>query len=117
MSPRRDGAWLDDILESIAAIEAHLRRGGVEDDLVFDACRVRIMEIGEAVKAIDPDLLALEQEIPWREIAKMRDQLSHHYFTVQRSIVAQVVTDELAPLRDAVSRLRKGAAEAESAQP
>jgi uncharacterized protein with HEPN domain len=86
VTSRRDGARLDDILAAITAIESHLDRGGLKNELVFDACRVRIIEIGEAVKAIDPDLLASEPEIPWREIAKMRDQLTHRYFRTNRSI-------------------------------
>jgi uncharacterized protein with HEPN domain len=107
VTPRRDGARLDDVLAAINAIESHLERGGIEDDLVFDACRVRIIEIGEAVKAIDPDLLDSEPDVRWREIAKMRDLLTHHYFVTDRSIVSQVVNEELGPLREAVDRLRE----------
>jgi hypothetical protein len=44
---------LADILAAADAIEAHLKRGGIEDGLVFDAVRVRLIEVGEAVKAID----------------------------------------------------------------
>lgn len=114
MSGRRDGDRLDDIIAAISAIDRHLERGGIEDDLVFDACRVRIIEIGEAVKAIDVDLLDTEPRIPWREIVKMRDLLTHHYFGTDRAVVEQVVNDELAPLRDAVSRLRKRSAETDT---
>jgi hypothetical protein len=32
----------------------------MDDDIVFDAIRVRLIEIGEAVKDIDPKLLATE---------------------------------------------------------
>jgi uncharacterized protein with HEPN domain len=55
---------LADILAAAAAIDAHLQRGGLDDGLVFDAVRVRLIEIGEAVKAIDPELLAEEPSIP-----------------------------------------------------
>ena len=113
MSARTDVERLDDIAESINVIERHLGRGDVQDDLVFDACRVRIIEIGEAVKGIDPDRLASEPEVPWREIARMRDQLTHHYFDTQRAVVEQVVTEELAPLRQAIVRLRERLAETE----
>lgn len=47
------------------AIDAHLRRGGLDDGLIYDAVRVRLIEIGEAVKDIDPDLLAAEAGTPW----------------------------------------------------
>jgi hypothetical protein len=62
---------------SCAAIADYLERAGVDDDIVFDAIRVRLIEIGEAVKDIDPKLLESEPAIPWTEIARMRDQLAH----------------------------------------
>jgi len=37
--------------------------------LIYDAVRVRLIEIGEAVKAISPDLLDVAPEIPWSAIA------------------------------------------------
>jgi len=54
---RRDRQRLDDILAAISAIRAHLVRGDLSDGLVFDAVRVRLIEIGEAVKALPADLL------------------------------------------------------------
>jgi len=36
--------------------------------------------IGEAVKQIPKELTQQYQEIPWSDIAKMRDILTHHYF-------------------------------------
>jgi uncharacterized protein with HEPN domain len=72
---RRDGERLADIVASADAIASHLKRGRLDDGLVFDAVRVRLIEIGEAVKDIDPDLLATEPEVPWRDVAGMRDHL------------------------------------------
>ncbi len=71
---------LADILASADAISGHLGRGGLEDGLVFDAVRVRLIEIGEAVKGIDPELLAHEPGIPWVDVAGMRNHLAHRYF-------------------------------------
>ncbi len=48
---RRDRQRLEDILAAVAAIGEHLDRGGLDDGLVFDAVRVRLIEIGEAVRA------------------------------------------------------------------
>ena len=55
--------------------------------MVLDAIRVRLIEIGEAVKDIDPALLATEPGIPWTDISRMRDQLAHRYFDTAHSIV------------------------------
>ncbi len=54
---RRDDQRLEDILTAVAAIGEHLGRGELDDGLVFDAVRVRLIEIGEAVRAISPELL------------------------------------------------------------
>ena len=48
MSCRHDADRLGDILEAIVAIRSHLTRGDRSDGLVFDAVRVRLIEIGEA---------------------------------------------------------------------
>jgi uncharacterized protein with HEPN domain len=44
---RRDEARLGDILEAIAVIRDHSTRGDLHDGLVYDAVRVRLIEIGE----------------------------------------------------------------------
>lgn len=64
-----------------------------------------MIEIGKAVKNIGPDLLASTPDVRWRAIARMRDQLAHHYFDTDHAIVAYVVNGELTPLRDAVVQL------------
>ena len=53
---RSDRKRLDDALAAAEAITSHLQRGTLADGLVFDAVRVRLIEIGEAVKDIDPRL-------------------------------------------------------------
>lgn len=103
---RYDGQRLDDIDGAITMIRSHLARGDLSDGLVFDAVRIRLLEIGEAVKAISPSLLATEPCIPWKNIAAMRDQLVHRYFDTEHGIVHGTVTSDLEPLLAAVHRLR-----------
>lgn len=102
---RYDGQRLTDIRAAITAIKAHLARGSLADGLIFDAVRIRLLEIGEAVKALSPSLLATEPNIPWKNIAAMRDQLAHRYFDTEHAIVAGTVTHDLEPLLAAVERL------------
>lgn len=102
---RHDRARLDDIADAIGAIHEHIERGDLNDGLIYDAVRVRLIEIGEAVKAISPDLLHEAPDIPWGAIARMRDHLAHHYFDTDHAIVQDVVETELAPLVDAVRTL------------
>jgi hypothetical protein len=67
--------------------------------------RLRLIEIRDAVKDIDPDLLATEPGIPRRDIAGMRDHLAHRYFDTAQSIVQATVEDDLPPLPAAARRL------------
>ena len=54
----RERQWLADIQAAIVAIRSHLQRGDLSDGLVFDAVRIRLLEIGEAVKALPAEMLS-----------------------------------------------------------
>lgn len=73
---RHDGDRLDDIAVAIDAIRAHVQRAPLSDTLVSDAVRVRLLEIGEAVKALSRELTRSEPGISWRQIARMRARLA-----------------------------------------
>ena len=102
---RRDRQRLDDVLAAVDAIAGHLQRGNLDDGLVFDAVRARLIEVGEAVKAISADLLATEPEIPWAQVAAMRDRLAHRYFDTSHAILAATVEHDLPQLQAAAQRL------------
>jgi uncharacterized protein with HEPN domain len=102
---RSDRDRLLDIVDAMAAITAHTARGSLTDGLIFDAVRARLIEIGEAVKDIDPALLAGHPEIPWREIGAMRDHLAHRYFDTSHAIVSHTVDTDLPQLAAVVSEL------------
>jgi uncharacterized protein with HEPN domain len=72
---------------------------------VFDAVRVRLIEIGEAVKGVDAAVLAKESAIAWPDVAKMRDRLAHHYFDTSHAIVRATVQHDVPVLEAAVRRL------------
>lgn len=102
---RRDDERMADIVASADAIASHLRRGGLDDGLVFDAVRVRLIEIGEAVKDITPELLSTEPDILWRDVAGMRDQLAHRDFDTAHGMVQATVDEDLPVLLAAVQRM------------
>lgn len=102
---RADVDRLGDIAAACSAISDYLDRPGVGDDIVIDAIRVRLIEIGEAVKDIDEQLLANEPDIPWSDIAQMRDQLTHHYFDTAYSIVRTTAEQDVPLLAAAVERM------------
>jgi uncharacterized protein with HEPN domain len=101
----RERQRLADIQAAIDAIRSHLRRGDLSDGLVFDAVRIRLVEIGEAVKALPEDLLATQPSIPWRQIARMRDHLAHRYFDTAHAILQATVEEDLPDLERAIHAL------------
>lgn len=103
---RRDRQRLDDIVAAIEAIRGHLDRGDLTDGLVFDAVRVRLIEVGEAVKALPAELLDHDPDMPWAQIAGMRDRLAHRYFDTSHAIVSATVSEDLPELEAAVHRLQ-----------
>jgi len=107
---RRDRERLADILDAIEAIRSHLQRGDLSDGLVYDAVRVRLIEIGEAVKGIGAEVVVTEPGTPWQDIAAMRDRLAHRYFDTLHSIVQSTVENDLPPLEQAVLRLQSATA-------
>ena len=102
---RHDASRLADVVDAIEAIRDHLTKGDLSNGLVYDAVRVRLIEIGEAVKAISAEVLEMQPDVPWKAIARMRDQLAHRYFDTDHAIVQDVVDNELGPLLAAVQSL------------
>ena len=96
---------LADIQESAAraqrAVDAmeRARASGDDDEeqMAFDALLYRLLVIGEAVKALPPELLDQEPKVPWREVARLRDLLAHHYYRVDPQVIRRTVD---VPLRD-----------------
>lgn len=111
---RSDVDRIDDITAAIHAIRSHVERGPLSDDLVSDAVRIRLLEIGEAVKSISPELTATEPEIPWRQIARMRDHLAHRYFMTELEILRGTIDSDLDPLEAAIERMRAATLAAET---
>jgi uncharacterized protein with HEPN domain len=113
----RERQRLADIQAAINAIRSHLRRGDLSDGLVFDAVRIRLVEIGEAVKALPEDLLATQPSIPWRQITRMRDHLAHRYFDTARAILQATVEEDLPDLERAIHALNLSLPEDEEYSP
>lgn len=102
---RHDRQRLEDILAAIEAIHEHLQRGDLSDGLIFDAVRVRLIEIGEAVKALPSEILDRRPDLPWQQIAGMRDRLAHRYFDTSHAILTATVDEDVPELERTVRDL------------
>lgn len=103
---RLDADRLDDIASAITSIHSHLQHGPISIEIVMDAVAMRLLEIGEAVKGISPELTVTEPDIQWSDIAGMRDFLAHHYFATNPEMIKLTIDRRLAPLADAIERMK-----------
>ena len=93
-SPERDALYLEDIVDSTVLIETYLKGVKLPDFTAntplgnekVDCVSRRLIIIGEAVKSLsEPTLRNLREDHPdiqWSDIAKLKDRLSHHYWTI-----------------------------------
>ena len=57
---------------------------------------IRALEIiGEAARQIPEDVRQANREIQWREIAAMRNKLTHEYFGVNTKVIWRTVHEDL----------------------
>ena len=70
-----------------------------------DAVIRKLEIVGEAVKRISETTRARRPEIPWKQIAGMRDRLTHDYFGVDLGLVWRVVERDLHALDTAIDVL------------
>lgn len=79
--------YLRDILDAMDAIEKFVE--GVEfdefkrDDKTSSAVIRKFEIIGEAAKKVSEEIKNKHTEVPWKEMAGMRDRLIHFYFGVK----------------------------------
>lgn len=75
--------YLNDILSAIESIEIFVSdidfQGFKSDDKTLSAVIRKLEVIGEAAKGIPDEIRLKYSEIPWREMAGMRDKLIHFY--------------------------------------
>ena len=99
---------LQDIRDAIAQIEIERAKGkaAFEASALIQVWMVHhLMIIGEAVRAIDPALRQQYLNVPWRQIAGMRNVLVHDYFRVNERIVWETVDKDIPTLKEEVERI------------
>lgn len=102
MIPRPDAKLLLDILLSARRAIAYLRgieRSRLEADPVLQDAVVRRLEIvGEAATRVSAVTRTALPDVPWRQIAGMRNRIVHEYFRIDLDVVWETVKQDLPPL-------------------
>lgn len=104
------GIFLDHILECIARIEEYTANitsaEFFKSSQLQDAVIRRIEIIGEAAKNVPDEFKNKWPDIPWKQMAGMRDILVHEYFGVDLDLTWQVVKEDLSKLKENILKVK-----------
>lgn len=104
---KEDIPYLYHIRDAIEKIESYIKqkKDFKELPIIQDAV-IRQMEIiGEASKRISKQTKASNPDIPWKDMAGMRDKLIHGYFGVDVEAVWKTVENDIPSLKKQMSNL------------
>lgn len=106
---RSDAERIEDLLDAcerlqriIAKGERHFRE--TEEAQLAVVHLVQIM--GEAAARVSPDLRARHADVPWRQVAAMRNQVVHRYFDIDLDLVWNIATSDVPDLQRRIREIR-----------
>ena len=109
---RDDSVYLLHIRDAIEKIQGYTREVTQQsfhsNTLVQDAVIRQIEIIGEATKRISEKTRTPHSDIPWQDIAGMRDKLIHDYFGVDIEKVWLTVQVDIPLLKKQISEILAG---------
>jgi uncharacterized protein with HEPN domain len=112
MSPdgTTDAATLSDLVTACSRVTEYVH-GARRSDLdhnhqLLSACCYQIAVIGEAVKRLSSTTRGKYPEVPWKDIAGMRDRLIHGYDSVDVDELWKTATVDLPTLLRQVRRIQ-----------
>jgi uncharacterized protein with HEPN domain len=101
--------YLKHIIDAITWIEEYTkiisRENFMKNHLVQDGVIRQIEIIGEATKRLSDELKAKYTDIPWKDMAGMRDKLAHDYLGVDIDAVWDTVVEDIPLLKDKLIKL------------
>ena len=101
--------FIEDILDCIEKIEQFVGDISfdefVQDDKTSSAVIRKIEIIGEAAKNVPRDLRKKYKELPWSDMAKMRDKIIHAYFGINYKIVWKVIKERLPQIKPIIQKM------------
>jgi len=106
-----DRLYLGHLLEAIERILLYGQDGEERfrtDVRTQDAILRNLQVLGEAAKKVSTETRDAHPEIPWKDIAGMRDRVVHDYFGTSLDIVWDVVVNHIPPLQEKVRQALTG---------
>ncbi|MBF0476159.1 MAG: DUF86 domain-containing protein [Deltaproteobacteria bacterium] len=109
--------YLKDILQAMEAIETFVVGINFDsfkkNDLISSAVVRKFEIIGEAAKHIPETMRNSHPEIPWKEMAGMRDKLIHFYFGTEYNLVWHTITDVIPKVKPLIHKVLAERAQSE----
>jgi uncharacterized protein with HEPN domain len=100
---RDTSIYIKDIVAAIDSIGQFIEgidfRQFCKDDKTSSAVMQKLQIIGEAVKNVPPDIKQRYGDIPWKQMAGMRDKLIHQYFRIKMDLLWETIRNDLPRLR------------------
>jgi uncharacterized protein with HEPN domain len=107
--PRDYKVYLLDVLEAIANVAEFVgtmsRQEFAGDKKTLHAVVRNLEVIGEAIKALPPEVRTQHPQVPWQRIAGLRDILIHQYFGIDVDIVWNIIVDKLPELKEQIQAI------------
>lgn len=108
---RNQALYLQDILAAIESIEKFVVGLDLEtfsaDDKTASAVIRKFEIIGEAARHVPDDIRIAYSEVEWKEMAGMRDRLTHFYMGVNFRLIWQTIKNDLPITKAHIQKILK----------
>ena len=109
MSRRDPELLLEDVSLSIEKIERYINSFTMDsfkvDDKTVDAVVRNLEIIGEAVRQIPSAFKEEHSNVPWNQIAGLRNRIVHDYFGLDIEMIWHIVTFDLPELKSKIGKI------------
>lgn len=101
--------YFKDILDAFESIEKFVEdmsfENFKEDDKTTSAVIRKFEIIGEVTKQIPDKIKQKYSEVPWKEMAGMRDRLIHFYFGVDYNLVWATIKNRIPQVKSMIKKI------------
>ncbi len=105
---KNDLLYIEHILTSINKIEQYSssdKNAFMSSPIIQDAVIRNLEIIGEATKKLSSQFRQENPQVPWKQMAAMRDVLIHDYMGVDLKIIWNIIIRELPPVKNALNQI------------
>ena len=110
MSKRNPLVLLEDMMVAIQKIGRYTSQmdhdAFLQDELVIDGVARNLEIIGEAARQLPQEFRRVHAEIPWTQIAGLRNRIVHDYFGLDLEIIWEIIQHDLPELEKLIRILQ-----------